>query len=67
MESGSLQIAELLVVISRKVSADKQKGQVPDGTPNCKKKKTNYLFTMCPFIRLTLRASHLGTRFLEKV
>jgi len=32
-------MAELLVVINRKVSADKQKDQVPDGTPNCKKNK----------------------------
>lgn len=26
------------MVINRKVSADKQKDQVPDGTPNCKEK-----------------------------
>lgn len=31
-------MAELFVVINRKVSADKQKDQVPDGIPNCKEK-----------------------------
>lgn len=37
-------MAELFVLINRKVSADKQKDQVPDGTPNCKGKyKTTYL------------------------
>lgn len=40
-------MAELFVVISRKVRADKQKDQVPDGIANCKEKHKPPVYSVC--------------------
>lgn len=62
------------MVINRKVSADKQKDQVPDGTPNCKL-KPNPIFTIylsfvwpisSPEKKKSLRARQLGINKLSQ-
>lgn len=66
-------MAEWFVVINRKVSADKQKDQVPDGTPNCKLNPkpifTIYclLFGPSAVLKKILRGRKLGISFLKEV
>lgn len=66
-------MAEWFVVINRKVSADKQKDQVPGGTPNCTEKHKTHIY--CLFIfhlaslsrEENLRAEQLGISFLKEI